>query len=114
MLITTRSYGFPDHGYPADFWRFELSDMQSIFSDCAILALEKDSESPGVFVKVKKPQEFVARSLEAHELYSVVVHRRVRETTERDLRSFHFRRFIAKERFRGYLHVAIDLLFGRL
>ena len=114
MLITTRSYGFPYHGYPADFWRFELNDVRTIFSDCAILALERDPESPGVFVKVKKPEQFIAGSLEVHELYSIVVGRRVREVTARDLRSFHFRRLVSRERLRWYLHSAVDRLFSRL
>jgi len=54
ILITTRSIGFGYHGYPNDFWRYELKDMKKIFSDCRILALEKDSLKPGVFAKVKK------------------------------------------------------------
>ncbi|MGZ4944692.1 MAG: class I SAM-dependent methyltransferase, partial [Halobacteriota archaeon] len=50
ILLTTRSYGFPFHPFPHDFWRFELSDMQSIFSDCKITDLETDFLDPGVFV----------------------------------------------------------------
>jgi SAM-dependent methyltransferase len=53
ILLTTRSYGFVFHPFPYDFWRFELSDMQSIFSDCEIIDLEKDFSEPGVFVKVE-------------------------------------------------------------
>jgi SAM-dependent methyltransferase len=33
ILITTRSYGYPCHGFPNDFWRYELEDMKHIFSD---------------------------------------------------------------------------------
>ncbi len=42
ILITTRSYGFGYHGFPYDFWRYELEDMKRIFSDCEILSLQKD------------------------------------------------------------------------
>jgi SAM-dependent methyltransferase len=33
ILITTRSRGAGYHGFPYDFWRFELSDMEKIFAD---------------------------------------------------------------------------------
>jgi len=77
ILLTTRSYGFEFHPYPYDFWRFELSDMQSIFSDCEITDLEKDFVAPGVFVKVKKPSDFVERDLSGLELYNIVANKRL-------------------------------------
>lgn len=58
ILITTRSTGFVYHGYPFDFWRFEIPDMQFIFSDFTIEALEKDPLMPGVFLKARKPFQF--------------------------------------------------------
>jgi SAM-dependent methyltransferase len=81
ILLTTRSRGFMFHPYPRDFWRFELSDMRSIFSDCEITDLEKDDSEPGVFVKVKKPGNFVERDLRELELYNIVVNKRLREMT---------------------------------
>jgi SAM-dependent methyltransferase len=73
ILVTTRSRGFPYHGYPNDFWRYEERDMKTIFADCEILALEKDSSesSPGVFVKVRKPLDFVEIDLRNHRLHRV-------------------------------------------
>ncbi len=46
ILITTRSYGFPYHAYPYDFWRYELEDMKNIFSDCELMVLENDFQAP--------------------------------------------------------------------
>jgi hypothetical protein len=54
IYITTRSYGFPYHAYPYDFWRYEIEDMKKIFSDFEIIKLIKDHEAPGVFLKAKK------------------------------------------------------------
>lgn len=51
MMITTRSYGFPLHEYPGDFWRYEPSDMEQIFADGDISVLLRDRQAPGVFVK---------------------------------------------------------------
>jgi SAM-dependent methyltransferase len=57
MIITTRSKGCPYHGYPYDYWRFEIDDFQKIFSDMNILLLEKDTETPGVFLKARKREK---------------------------------------------------------
>ena len=90
ILITTRSKGFKYHGYPYDFWRYELDDLQEIFSDYEIVALENDPIAPGVFLKAKKPDEFVENNLKTHNLYSVVLEQRVAELKDLDLRIFLF------------------------
>jgi SAM-dependent methyltransferase len=53
IVITTRSYGCGVHPYPYDFWRFQLDDMNEIFSvdRTAVRAnqtdkLESDSLNP--------------------------------------------------------------------
>lgn len=90
MLITTRSLGFGYHAYPHDYWRYELEDMRRIFADLAILNLEQDPRSPGVFMKAAKPPDFKERDLTTIELYSMVHDRRAREITDRDLRNPHY------------------------
>lgn len=72
LIVTTRSIGFPYHGYPFDFWRYEIEDMKEIFSDFEILELMSDPQAPGVFMKAKKPLHFQENSLEGRKLYSVV------------------------------------------
>ncbi len=72
IIITTRSKGFPYHEYPGDYWRFEIDDMKCIFSDCTILALEKDVQDPGVFVKVKKPVDFIEKDISGYSVYSMM------------------------------------------
>jgi len=72
VIITTRSKGFPIHGYPEDYWRFEVADMANIFSDCVIYKIEKDLCSvAGVFIKVKKPLNFQKHDLSNYEVFSV-------------------------------------------
>lgn len=88
ILITTRSYGYAYHGYPYDFWRFDLSDMRYMFSDCIIEKLERDRLAPGVFIKAEKPKDFVEQNLSDYELYSIIINRRVKEIDEEQVKEF--------------------------
>jgi SAM-dependent methyltransferase len=88
LVVTTRSYGFPYHGWPHDFWRYEPQDMKAIFRDFEIDALEPDLHKPGVFLKAAKPLEFVEVDLSDYELFSVVKRRRARSISQLDERVF--------------------------
>jgi len=80
IYITTRSKGFPYHGYPYDFWRYEIEDMGEIFKDFEIIKLEKDPEAPGVFLKARKPKNYVKPAdLSNISLYSIVLGKRTKE-----------------------------------
>lgn len=81
LIITTRSKGFFYHGYPDDFWRYELDDMKAIFSDFDIVTLEKDPSSPGVFIMARKPIFFIENDLSHLRLYSVVKFIRTSQVT---------------------------------
>ena len=72
LLLTTRSKGFPFHEAPHDFWRYEVSDMQAIFSDFIIEALTSDPQEPGVFLKARKPLQYSPKDLSGYLLYSMV------------------------------------------
>jgi len=78
LLLTTRSKSFPYHCYPFDFWRYEVEDMEVIFSDLSIEIIERDPSRPGVFVKAHKPVDFSEKNLETHALYSILRGRRCR------------------------------------
>lgn len=71
LILTTRSWGFPYHEYPGDFWRYEIADMQALFADCEIVTLESDPSEPGVFLKARKPVDFVEADLSAYALRSI-------------------------------------------
>lgn len=71
LLVTTRSEGFPYHGYPYDFWRYSAADMQIIFSDMDEVSVEEDKESPGIFMFGKKPVEFIEVDLSKMRLFSI-------------------------------------------
>lgn len=71
LFITTRSEGFPYHGFPYDYWRYGLGDMQAIFSDFTIHVLMPDPYEPGVFLKAEKPYNFVEKNLKDYALYSI-------------------------------------------
>lgn len=72
ILITTRSKGFPYHEWPIDHWRFELADMQEIFADFTITALQSDPREPGVFIKAVKPIDYVEKDLSAYSIYEII------------------------------------------
>jgi SAM-dependent methyltransferase len=75
MLLTTRSFGFPHHGWPHDFWRFEVDDMRAVFADMDIVAIECDPGDPGVLLKALKPQAF-RELVPTIDMYSVILGRR--------------------------------------
>jgi SAM-dependent methyltransferase len=75
LLVTTRSIGFHYHGYPFDFWRYEPEDMRAIFADFEIVALERDTDAPGIFMLARKPPGF-SENRAALALYSIVTKRR--------------------------------------
>jgi SAM-dependent methyltransferase len=76
IYITTRSYGFPYHAAPYDFWRYSLEDMKKIFSDFEIIRLVKDHEALGVFLKARKTFNWSPIYLSDVALYSMILGRR--------------------------------------
>jgi len=76
LLITARSRGFPYHGYPFDFWRYEISDIRRVFSDFDICVLKEDSRNPGVFLLARKPPAFNENRLDKYSLYSIFLNRK--------------------------------------
>ena len=99
LLVTTRSKGFGYHGYPFDFWRYEVEDIQSIFSDFHIEAVEKDPLTPGVFFKGIKPDPFIEINYDGFKLYSIITSERCRDIRKSDLIAFRInwysRRFLS-------------------
>ena len=91
LIITTRSKGFRYHACPHDAWRFELEDMERVFSDFEILGLQKDNYEPGVFVMARKPGDFTENDLTGYEIYNIIVDKRVGQTTDKD---FHTLRYL--------------------
>jgi SAM-dependent methyltransferase len=55
IILTTRSRGFRYHS-PPDYWRYEVSDLQRVFSDCEEVTIESDPVDPGVFVAATRPR----------------------------------------------------------
>lgn len=92
LLLTTRSAGYPYHGYPYDFWRYEEGDMRAIFSDMSILTIEKDPLLPGIFIKAAKPENYIENDLSSLALYSIISGRRQRETTRPTIALFKLKR----------------------
>jgi O-antigen biosynthesis protein len=79
LIVTTRSEGFPFHGYPIDEWRFSNEDMRRIFSPVGTIhKIERDvtDNLPGVGVCVSKSPEAQLEQWRAdlyafYELYNI-------------------------------------------
>lgn len=70
LLLTTRGVGFPRHGYPSDYWRFDCKDMQRIFADYKLRTIA-DPQVPGVFVLAQKLTDNFTTDLSKIEVYSM-------------------------------------------
>jgi SAM-dependent methyltransferase len=79
IYLTTRSRGFAYHAYPHDYWRYETGDIIAIFRDFKIIELEYDWEAPGVFLKAKKPINWIPTDLNNIALYSIILGKRTKE-----------------------------------
>ena len=88
IILTTRSYGFNYHGFPHDFWRYEIDDMKHIFADCIIERLEKDLKEPGVFIKAVRAEKFEEKDLSDYKLYSIILDKRSLNIDDKAVKSF--------------------------
>lgn len=95
LVVTTRSFGVDFHRQPYDFWRYEKDDFELIFSDMEVEDLQLDPSDPGLFIKARKPVNFVERDLSQHQLYSILRQKKKREATDLDIVLFEIRyRFV--------------------
>jgi SAM-dependent methyltransferase len=80
IYVTTRSKGFAYHGYPYDFWRYEIEDIEMMFADFEIITLKKDPdpEAPGIFLKARKRENWLPEDLSDIALYSMILGKRTR------------------------------------
>lgn len=112
LILTTRSYGYPYHPSPTDFWRFEKSDMRLIFSDFEILKIEDDIEFPGVFVKLKKPDSFSISNYNGLNLYNIITDKRQEKFDKNDFKRFtYIRRTLSRKLYKFIIKI-IKLFIG--
>jgi len=95
LLISTRSRGFVYHGYPFDYWRFEISDMEKIFTDFRIEKIEKDIMLPGLLLKAVKPTCFIENDTKDIHIYSVIKGCKIKEINDIDILWFRIRHEIS-------------------
>lgn len=90
LLLTTRSLGFHYHGYPYDFWRYEPEDLEEIFADFEIIAMERDTDAPGVFMLARRPSSFEEHTPTVR-LHSMITLRRQARVTAARVWAFNFK-----------------------
>ena len=77
--------------------------MKEIFADCEIQALEVDNEYPGVFIKSKKPIEFVEKELSNYKLYNMITGSRKSKISNKDFKSLHFIKMNLRNKSRSFV-----------
>lgn len=100
LIITSPAKGYPYHGYPHDFWRYEPEDMEAMLADFEILGVERDESGPGTFVAARKPIDYTECDLDDIALYSVVNGERTKELTDEDFKGSYFKRITTKVRIK--------------
>lgn len=100
LLITTRSKGCKYHGYPFDYWRYEIEDFNQIFNNYKILKLKKDpSKIKGIFFIAKKMHNQPI-NLQNIKLYSIIKNKKINKINILDhyifLLYYNFRHLIKK------------------
>jgi len=79
LILTTRSVGMDYHGYPNDYWRYQVEDIKDIFADFEIINNESDPTLPGVLVKCTKPKIYKEHNLNPIKLYSMLTRFRIKK-----------------------------------
>jgi len=74
MYLTAAPMGFQYHPYPYDNWRFTTSDLKKVFADFEVLVLED-----GVFLKARKPKNYVSIDLSQISVYSMALKAETKE-----------------------------------
>ena len=113
ILAVTCSLGFPYHGHPYDFWRYEIQDLKEIFSDCQILSAVPVFKNL-VLIKVRKPVDFRERDLQPFELYSLAAAGRIKDLDDAILRSWRFKKLIIRSWIMNALTRAVSFIGGHV
>lgn len=56
LILTTRSNGFPEHGFPEDYWRFMPNSvgLLAALAGCDLVSWMRDPQDPGIFLACRK------------------------------------------------------------
>ncbi len=100
LLVTAPSRGYPYHGAPFDYWRYELDDLRAIFDDCEVVAIQRDPVRGGSLLLARKPSGFRERDVSQVALFSIIHGQRRRSIEEKDLHSLRFYRVSLGAEFR--------------
>lgn len=91
LILFTAPSDWPYHAYPNDYWRYNRQDIEHIFADFEILALESDPPPiADVYAKLRKPLNFTETNLSAYALYSIIADKRIKEIKTRHFFTLRF------------------------
>lgn len=113
LFLTTRSLGYPCHGFPNDHWRFEIEDLKIIFKDFSVHEISKDPVNPGVFIYASKPESWNNSDLSNITLFNINLGKKALPIEHNYKQHFYFYKLLLKQKIRLYI-VNIFMFFGRL
>lgn len=76
IILTARTNNHPLADPVNECWRYEIEDIQTLFSDCRIEMMAEDAKHTEVFFKIVKPQNFVEIDYGKIQLYSPILQKR--------------------------------------
>jgi SAM-dependent methyltransferase len=102
LFLTTRSFGFPLHGFPHDYWRFTTDDLAAACRDLTLRSVERDPGDPGVLLYAEKPDPYVEQDITPLSVHCMMTGQLEESLPPRVEDHSYYRRLLLRNRVKEY------------